>query len=313
MSRINRVEQISSSAVDAATRVVLIAFTAFTLLATSALLGGAAATDRYFAWTIRAEPNSAFLGAAYGAGFVLSALALRRDRWSQIRVGVVTVTVFAVLTLAATSIHMHRLHLMTGGPMARFAAWVWLTVYIVISVACVIVVGRQERRGRGSEAVRRPMPVWLTALLAAQGVILCAAGAVLFFGDTTVHHMAASATGFWPWPLTPLTAQAIGVWLMSLGFAAAAAIWQRDLSRLLLPAVTYAAFGAFELLVALRYRAQMSADDGWLWAYVTVLIAIVATGGYGWWAARRSIEAARVRRPARRRAGVRAGAPAAHL
>jgi hypothetical protein len=312
MSRGNHLEQIGPEAVHAATRVVLVAFTAFTLLATSTLLGSAAATDRYFAWTIRAEPNSAFLGAAYAAGFVLSVLALRRDRWGQIRVGVVTVTVFAVLTLAATSIHMHRLHLMTGGPMARFAAWVWLTVYILISVACLIVVGRQERRWRASEVVRRPMPGWLTVVLAAQGVILCTAGAVLFFGDATVHHMAASSTGFWPWPLTPLTAQAIGAWLLSMGFAAGAAIWQRDLSRLLLPALTYAAFGAFELLVALRYRNEMSADDPWLWAYVTLLVTIVATGGYGWWVARRPVEAARARRPPRR-AALRAGTPAAHL
>jgi hypothetical protein len=122
-------------------------------------------------------------------------------------------------------------------------------------------------------------------LLAAQGAILFVAGAVLFAGGATRHHVAQEWTGFWPLPLAPLTAQAVGAWLLAFGFAAAVAIWERDLSRGLVPAVAYTAFGVFELLVLLRYRAELRADDPWLWAYMAVLATIVITGGYGWWAA----------------------------
>jgi hypothetical protein len=88
--------------VQPGTRRVLVAFVAFTVLATIALLTRAEDTDRYFAWHITAPSTAAFLGAGYAAGLVLSVLALRQQRWSRIRVPVVTVTAFAVLTLVAT-------------------------------------------------------------------------------------------------------------------------------------------------------------------------------------------------------------------
>src|SRR5215210_1134697 len=77
-----------------ATRRVFVAFTLLTLLATNQLLVVSAFTDRYFAWTISVRPNSAFLGAAYAAGFLLAVLALRQNRWRDVRVALVTVTVF---------------------------------------------------------------------------------------------------------------------------------------------------------------------------------------------------------------------------
>jgi hypothetical protein len=309
--RTGRLEQgkhATADGVQTGTRAVLVAFAVFTLLATNQLLMLTASTDRYFAWTIHAEPTAAFLGAAYAAGFVLSVLALRQDRWSHIRVAIVTVTAFTVFTLIPTFIHLHKFHLGASG-LARFAAWLWLAVYIVIPVACFVVVGRQQRRRGPAETVRRPMPGWLRGLLAAQGVTLFAAGAVLFARGARVHHMAADVTGFWPWPLTPLTAQTVGAWLLAFGLAAALAIWERDLIRLFVPAVAYTAFGAFELLVVLRYRTQVGADDPRLWAYVAVLATIVATGGYGWWAAQRRPRAAREGIDAAERSPSRAGQP----
>ena len=129
------------------------------------------------------------------------------------------------------------------------------------------------------------MPGWLVVLVAAQGAILFVAGAVLFAGGATRHHVAQEWTGFWPLPLAPLTAQAVGAWLVAFGFAAAVAIWERDLSPGLVPATAYTAFGVFQLLMLLRYLVGLRADDPWLRACVAVLATIVATGAYGWWAA----------------------------
>ena len=58
---------------------------------------------------------------------------------------------------------------------------------------------------------------------------------------------------FWPWRLMPLGAQVIGAWLLALAVATALVIRERDLDRMLVPAVTYTAFGVFQLVVALRY------------------------------------------------------------
>src|SRR3712207_1481506 len=128
------------------TRWLLVAFSVLTLLAVFQLLVLADVADRFWAWTIRTELTAAFLGAAYGGGFVLAVVSLRQRRWSRIRLPVVTVTAFTWLTAVATVIHLHRLHLASGGPFARVAAWVWLAVYLVIPLVCLVVVARQERR-----------------------------------------------------------------------------------------------------------------------------------------------------------------------
>ena len=57
-----------------------------TLLAVNQLFVLADVADRFWAWTIHTEMTAAFIGAAYAAGFVLSVLALRQDRWSRIRI-----------------------------------------------------------------------------------------------------------------------------------------------------------------------------------------------------------------------------------
>jgi hypothetical protein len=268
--------------VQAGTRRVFVAFAALTLLATFQLLVVGAFTDRYFAWTISVRPTSAFLGAAYAAGFVLAVLALRRDRWRDVRVALLTVTVFTLLTLIPTLIHLHIFHLLNGGLVARLAAWIWLAIYLVIPVACLTAVARQERQPIVRGEVRRPMPRWLAWLLGGQGGTLFVVGAVLFLGGAKVHHLPEGAMGFWPWRLTPLAAQVIGAWLLALAVAAALVIWERDLSRLLVPAATYTAFGVFQLLVFLRYSAQVRPDYQWGWVYVGVLVLITLTGGYGW-------------------------------
>jgi hypothetical protein len=277
----------SAGEIQAGTRWLLVAFAVLTLLGVVQLLLLADVADEYWAWTIRTEATAAFLGAGYAAGFVLAVLALRQDDWSRIRVPLVTVTAFTVLTAVATVVHLHRLHLTSGGPVARAVAWVWLAVYLVIPLACLVVVARQERHRGRSGKILRPMPDWLTALLAAEGAVLFAAGAVLFAGGLTVHHhVPESAMGFWPWALMPLGAQVIGAWLIAFGVAAAMAIHQGDLSRLLVSAVAYTAFGGFELVAVIWHWPQVSRHGPWRWTYLLVIAAIVLTGAYGWWAAR---------------------------
>ena len=269
------------------TRWLLLAFAALTFLAVVQLLLLADVADQYWAWTIRTELTAAFLGAAYGAGLVLSLVALRQREWSRIRIPVLTVTAFTWLTAVPTVVHLHRLHLVDGGPFARLVAWVWLAVYLLIPLVCVVVVARQERRRAGADPVLRPMPDGVTAVLAAEGVVLFAGGMLLFAGGMTVHHdEPRSAAAFWPWALTPLSAQIIGAWLIALSVAAALAIHQGDLGRLQVSAMTYTAFGVFEIVALIWHWPQVSRQDAWFWVYLTMLAAIVATGAYGWWAAR---------------------------
>ena len=132
------------------------------------------------------------------------------------------------------------------------------------------------------------MPRWLVVLLVAEGGTLAAVGAALFLGGAMAHHLPEGSMSFWPWRLTPLSAQVEGAWLLALAVAAALAIWERDLSQLLVPSVTYAAFGVFQLLVALRYWTQVRPEYQWGWVYLGVLMVIAVTGAYGCWATRRN-------------------------
>jgi hypothetical protein len=270
--------------VQGGTRALLVAFAVFTLLAVNSLLVLAQHTDTFFAWTIRSRPNAAFLGAAYAAGFVMSVLALRQRSWSRVEVAVVAVTAFTVLTLLPTILHMHRLHLMAGGATARVAAGVWVAVYLLVPLAGGAVVLNQQR-GQRERRLPRPLPRWLVTLLAAQAAALATAGAVLYAGGATMHTMTELQRPGWPWPVTPLTSQVIGAWLLSFAFAVAVAIRARDLSRMLVPSVAYAAFGVFQLLVLLTYRTAPGTDPRWLWADVAVLATLIPTGAYGAWVA----------------------------
>jgi hypothetical protein len=270
------------------TRWLLSAFVGLTSLAVLALLISPETAHQDFAWSIHLPLTAAWLGAAYAAGCLLSVLSLRQRTWSEIRVPVITVAVFTALTLVATLIHAHRLHLLDGGMPGRAAAWLWLAVYLVVPVACLAVIARQEYDRPRPQAVHLPLPRWLAWLLGAQGAVLTAAGAVLFLGGLTVHHVAEPMTGFWPWDMMPLSGEVTGAWLIAFGVAAALAIRERDLSRLRVPAVAYTAFGLLELAVLIRYRAEVDGADPWLWGYVALLVTAVLTGGYGWWAARRT-------------------------
>src|SRR3954451_137059 len=136
----------SAGDVQTGTRLLLGAFVGLTLLAVLALLVFSGRTDEDFAWSIRAEITAAFLGAAFAAGCLLSLLSLRQRLWALIRVPVGTVAVFTAIASTATIVHHHRLHLADGGPLARSAAWLWLVVYLVVPVACVLVISREETR-----------------------------------------------------------------------------------------------------------------------------------------------------------------------
>jgi hypothetical protein len=280
-------DQRSAGEIRAGTRWLLVAFAVLTLLAVIQLLVLSDVADRLWAWTIRTELTAAFVGAAYAAGFVLSVVSLRQGDWGQIRVPVLTVTAFTWLTAVATVIHLHRLHIVDGESFQRAVAWIWVAVYLVIPLACLAVVVRQERHRNRRGPALRPMPEWLTAVLATEGAVLGAAGVVLYASGSTVHHHEPRvAAGFWPWELMPLSSQVIGAWLIALGLAAALAISQGDLSRLLVSAVTYCAFGVFQFVAVFWYWPQLRRDDVWLWGYLLLLAAIVLTGAYGWWAAR---------------------------
>jgi hypothetical protein len=261
---------------------LLIAFSVLTALAVGALYVLAGNTDRYFAWTIQPPLTAAVLGAGYGAGFLLVVLSLRDPVWAHSRVAVLTILVFVVLTLAATLMHIDRFHFQAefaGLPwIARAAAWFWLAVYVVVPVAMLGALVRQERAPGKDPTPRHPVPPVLRGALAVESAVLLAVGLALYVAPST-------ATSLWPWPLSPLTARVVAAWLIAFGAAAALAAVVGDLRRLRTAAIAYTAFGVLVAGAVARFPDTVAWGSARAWVFTAMVAAVVVTGAAGWWQA----------------------------
>jgi hypothetical protein len=232
-------------------------------------------TDRLFAWTIDAAPTAAFLGAFYWTSVPLALGSARQRTWDRARVGVPGVLVFLWLTLATTLIHVDKFHFDSPDFLPKTAAWVWVLIYaldpILISVALV----RQLRRPGEDPPHRAPVGAVYLVAVGASATIVLAVGIGLFATPRW-------AAGWWPWPLTPLTARAMASWLIGLGIVLGTAILERDWLRIRFATVAYAVLGVLELIALARYAEEIDWDSPVAWALVAFFAGAVVIGTFGW-------------------------------
>jgi hypothetical protein len=262
------------------TRLVLAVFGALTLLAFVALFIGAEQTDRVFAWTIQPPATAAFLGAAYAGGCALEVLALRRGTWAAVRIPFLAILVFTTITLVVTLLHLDRFHLGSPVPLARFAAWFWLLIYVVVPLAMVVVLVVEERR-RAAPTDRVPLPTVLRVALLGQGAVMLLVGLPLLLRPEL-------SAVLWPWNLTPLTARMVAAWLLGFGLAVVLAGWQSDLARLDIAAVAYGVLAVLELVVLARYPGTVRWESPAAWVYLVLAVSILLSSAYGLSRLRRS-------------------------
>jgi hypothetical protein len=182
--------------------------------------------------------------------------------------------VFAVLTLLVTVVHRDAFHFGAANPAtARLVAWVWLLVYAAFPVALAVALLGQ-RRARGVDPPRRyPLVGWTRGVLAGQAALMLATGlALLVVPDRTAH--------WWPWPLTTLTARAIGAWGVGLGAGVALAVRENDWLRLRVGAPMYVALGVLGFAALARYPHAVGWDRPSAWVLVLLLTSLLGCGGY---------------------------------
>jgi peptidoglycan/LPS O-acetylase OafA/YrhL len=226
------------------------------------LFVGATRTDDYFSWTIAPPLTAAFLGAAYWAAAVLFLWASAQRDWPTIRIAALPEVTVAVLLLLATQLHLEKFH-------SNVFGYFWVAVY-AIAAPVLIYLLVTHGGGRSDPAPGAPMPNWLRLLLGAQAALFGVYGIGLFL----------SPSGFgaaWPWPLTPLTAQAVASFLLGFGLAAAIAAWGNDLRRFRGAALAYTVLGGFELLAALLHSGDF--DGGLALPAFLLCAASVLTAG----------------------------------
>lgn len=224
-------------------------------------------TADWFSWTIDVPMTAVFLGASYWSAVVLEVAGARAADWGRARLTVWAVLVFTTLTLVVTLVHLDKFHLGAEHPAsARVVTWGWLAIYAGVPVLMVLGLVAQARAGTSaSERVRR-LPSALRWLLAGLAVVLLATGAALLV-------VPEQALDVWSWPLTPLTARAVGAWLVGLGWAAGHAylIDHPDDVRPL--GLTGATFVVLQALALLRYG-EVVDWSGWQ--------AVSYLAGLGW-------------------------------
>ncbi|HEU4338078.1 MAG TPA: hypothetical protein VFR45_12240 [Nocardioides sp.] len=229
-------------------------------------------TADWFAWTIDVPMTAVFLGAAYWSSAVLEVAGARSSTWGRARLTVWTVLVFTVLTLVVTLVHLDKFHLGTADP-ARAIAAGWLAIYAVVPVAMVAGLVLQARAGDARQADVVRLPAGLRWLLVGLATVLLATGVALLL----VPERAAEA---WAWPLTALTARAIGAWLVGLGWASAHARLVDDVASVRPVGLTGAAFVVLETVALLSYGDALEWSGWQAVSYVAGLVWIAVVSAW---------------------------------
>jgi hypothetical protein len=235
-------------------------------------------TEEWFAWTVNPPMTAVFLGAAYWSSAGLEVTGARSANWDSARLAVWPVFVFTTLTLGVTLLHLDRFHLSSDtAPTAQVATWAWLAIYAIVPVAMLVISWMQIRS-------RRPAPKSVTAgrpvLPPALRLLLVGIAAVLLLYGVALLAIPIPAATWWPWPLSELTARAIGAWLVGLGWAAAQGQLSGDLRTVRPVALTSVAFVILQALALLRYGDALTWPSAPAIGFVTVLLAIGVAGGW---------------------------------
>lgn len=228
-------------------------------------------TADWFAWTIDVPMTAVFLGAAYWSSAVLEVAGARSRGWGRARLTVWAVLAFTTLTLAVTLVHLDKFHLGDEQPTsARLVTWGWLAIYAGVPVAMIVALMLQTRsRAPARPSSHRPLPAGLRLLLTVLATVLLVSGTALLV-------VPASVSDAWPWPLTDLTARAVGAWLVGLGWAAAHARLIDDVACVRPLGLTGVTFVLLEAVALVRYGDALDRTSAKAVAYLALLGSIGA-------------------------------------
>jgi len=249
--------------------------TAVEIVAIMQLYFFSTSTDKYFAWTIAVPLTAAFLGAGFGAGFILVFLYRNEKLWANARVALPGVLIFTLLTLLATILHIDKFHIMTSSdPVAIFFSWVWLAVYIVAPIVQAVAIWQQTRISGAEPPREHPLPAWLKGALGVHVAIMLLVGIPLFVMPEAISPL-------WPWALTPLTARAVAAWLVGIGGILGHALWENEWNRIRGGALAYAVYSLMQIVALFRFSDQIKFGASF-WVYILILVSGMGLGWYGW-------------------------------
>jgi hypothetical protein len=220
----------------------------------------------FFAWPIDAPLSASYIGASFWAAGILIFWSSRQALWVRARVTVPAIAVVVTTLLAATLRHVE----VFTSPLGL----VWIEVYVLVGPVVVVLVALQLAAPGSDPHSGRALPAWLRGGLSLQAAALVGAGALLFLAPGT-------AADVWPWPLTDLTAQAIGGWMLGVGVTAVYLVWHDDRADIPGALLANAVLGACQLVALAAHPGQLDAADPALWAYAAFWLSVAALGAAG--------------------------------
>jgi hypothetical protein len=176
-------------------------------------------TETLFVWTVKPEASARLLAAMYGNAAILALVTLTRRTWREVRVAFVVFTLFSV---AATIVTFFHLRPFLDHPRHFFVYWLVNYFFLCLVTPLLFVREEREHGGRLPVAVALSRGARLAAAVAALACLFTAAA--LFVGPDFANRL-------WPWPLTPLVARIVGVWLTALAAGFLWALRDRDAHR----------------------------------------------------------------------------------
>lgn len=253
------------------TRAVFVLGTVVTAGAGIVLVALPAETERYWSWPIAAAPTAAFLGASYLGAALSLGLSARERGWPHARLIGVLALALTSLMLLVTLRDLAPFELEEGG-ITGVMAWTWLVVYVVLPPVVLLAFVLQERAGGRREYDAAPARPGVAVGLGAASVLLGLVGLGLLLDWNALEQ-------HWPWPLTRLTAGAVGAWLCTYALGL---LWfvlrERSWRRMRAGAAGLALSVALHLASAARLRDDLDGGVSTL-AYVAGCLLLLAAIG----------------------------------
>jgi hypothetical protein len=169
------------------------------VLTGAVLLAAPANTAEYFVWPVEPPATVIFMGAGYlGTGITLLILLFRARTWTDARLILPPIGVFALAMLGATMIHADRFL------WNRPVTWLWAVLYCVILVG----VGLLMRIHRHARSSRRPEP-----LTRGECIALIVVGVAVAAWAVPLYAQPALGSILWPWAMGALSMRVVAGWI----------------------------------------------------------------------------------------------------
>ena len=232
--------------------------------------------DTDYAWSIKLPVSSAFLGAGYVAGLVVTVLGLLLARsWRSIRLvypGVISLSVFLTL---ATLIHRDVFD------WDYVLTWAWTVVYVLIPPFFAAFWWHQERQQPTDLSAEEGLDVIRPFSLIMGATLTLLALLMFLFPDSFVDR--------WAWPLSPLLSRAFAAWYVLFGVILLdLALTAKQIREIVIPSAAILASALLWLVLPLRYPDDMETGRVAFWSMLLLHLALAA--GTAWmlvWGLRR--------------------------